>query len=163
MRTESVAVVLFVSCSSARFTLIHLASQALRGRGANQALPDSLDVDWHSASATFQRNMTSLSDLTANQLKRAVEIKGQIEKLERELLSVFYSSASPQSRRSSRMPESTKAKLRAAAKARWAKVNGARKTAPSKKSTMSPAARAKISAAAKARWAKAKAAGKKAL
>ena len=65
------------------------------------------------------------------------------------------------------MSEATKAKLRAAAKARWAKVNGAKKPSssgkPAKRSKMSADARAKIAAAAKARCAKAKAAGKKSL
>lgn len=62
--------------------------------------------------------------------------------------------------------EATKARMRAAQQARWAKIRGkARKTAAStkKKRNMSAAGRAAIAAAAKARWAKAKAAGKKTL
>lgn len=64
--------------------------------------------------------------------------------------------------------EATKAKMRAAQKARWAKIKGkARKPAaiiaPKKKRNMSAAGRAAIAAAAKARWAKAKAAGKRTL
>ncbi len=56
--------------------------------------------------------------------------------------------------------EATKAKMRAAQQARWAKIKG--KTQPSavpakKKRKMSAAGRARIAAAAKARWVKAKA------
>jgi len=63
------------------------------------------------------------------------------------------------------MSASTRAKIAAAQKARWAKVNGGKRGRPAKtgKRSMSVAARAKIAAAAKARWAKAKAAGKKSL
>jgi hypothetical protein len=113
--------------------------------------------------------MTSnLSELSVSQLKRAVQIKEQIEKLESELSSLLGSSSSRQAAPTKGgMSEATKAKLRAAAKARWAKVNSGKsagsKAAAPKKSKMSAAARAKISAAAKARWAKAKAAGKKGL
>ena len=66
------------------------------------------------------------------------------------------------------------ARIKAAQKARWAKINAAKSggvkpavkavvaksAAPKKKFTMSAAAKAKISAAAKARWAKVKAAKK---
>ncbi len=63
--------------------------------------------------------------------------------------------------------EATKAKMRAAQQARWAKIKGKGEkpatTAPKKKRKMSAAGRAAIAAAAKARWAKAKADGKKTL
>lgn len=58
--------------------------------------------------------------------------------------------------------EATKAKMRAAQKARWAKLKGNAATtktpavAPKKKRKMSTAGRAAIIAAAKARWAKVK-------
>ena len=62
------------------------------------------------------------------------------------------------------------ARIKAAQKARWAKVKAGKSAAPAaakpagkKKRTMSAAGRAKIAAAAKARWAKAKAAGKNTL
>jgi len=58
----------------------------------------------------------------------------------------------------------TKAKMAAAQKARWAKINGPKaEPAKTKRRKMSAAARAKMAAAAKARWAKVKAAGKKTL
>ena len=63
-------------------------------------------------------------------------------------------------RRHRKMSAAGRARISAAAKARWAKINAGKNggTKPVKaKRTMSPAARAKISAAAKARWAKVKA------
>lgn len=60
--------------------------------------------------------------------------------------------------------EATKAKMRAAQQARWAKKKGnaapAAVPGPKKKRKMTAAGRAAIAAAAKARWAKAKADGK---
>lgn len=64
-------------------------------------------------------------------------------------------------RKGKRSPATT-AKMKAAAKARWAKKKGVAPATPvlktKKKRTMSPEARAKIAAAQKARWAKQKAA-----
>lgn len=63
--------------------------------------------------------------------------------------------------------EATKAKMRAAQQARWAKKKGkagkAAAPGPKKQRKMTAEGRAAISAAAKARWAKAKAAGKSTL
>ncbi len=65
------------------------------------------------------------------------------------------------------MSAAGRARIIAAQKARWAKVNAAKGPATSspktKKRKMSAAAKAKIAAAARARWARAKAAGRKAL
>jgi hypothetical protein len=61
------------------------------------------------------------------------------------------------------MSAAARAKISAAAKARWAKVKGDKPAVPApkaKRRKMSAAARAKISAAAKARWARVKAAQK---
>ena len=56
------------------------------------------------------------------------------------------------------------AKIRKAAKARWAKIKGkARAAGSGKRRKMSAAGRARLSAMAKARWKKAKAQGKSAL
>src|SRR5687768_3612181 len=95
----------------------------------------------------------ALTDLTVAQLKRAIAIKGRIEELEAELSSVLgaggpisggaRATGAPQRRR---MSVAARAKIAAAARARWAKVN-AGKTAKRKR-TMSPASRAKIAAAA---------------
>ena len=53
-----------------------------------------------------------------------------------------------------------KARIAAAQRTRWAKINAAKAKPAKKKFTMSAAAKAKISAAAKARWAKVRAAKK---
>jgi hypothetical protein len=114
--------------------------------------------------------MNSIINLSAQQLRRAAAIKEQIQSLENELGRIFGSSAKPVAavavKKEWKMSAAARAKISAAAKARWAKINGKKaavKQAPKAKGKLSAAARAKISAAAKARWAKAKAAGKKRL
>lgn len=116
------------------------------------------------------------SSVTVEQLKRAVEIKEQIEQLNTELASILAGQEVGSGRAATAgvgkrggMSAAGRAKIAAAQKARWAKTRGGatekKSTTPKvgKRKGMSPAARAKIAAAAKARWAKAKAAGKKAL
>jgi hypothetical protein len=66
------------------------------------------------------------------------------------------------------MSPAGRARIAAAARAKWAKVRGQKRqnkeaAAAAKRRKMSPAAKAKIAAAARARWAKAKAAGRNAL
>ena len=105
-----------------------------------------------------------LRDLTVAQLKKAVAIKERMEQLETELTGLL---GIPEAltvggviRRHRRMSAAARARISAAAKARWARVNATKNggAQPAKaKRTMSPAARAKISAAAKARWARQKA------
>ncbi len=115
--------------------------------------------------------MVKFSLLTVAQLERAVAIKKQIEALEQELESLEGTSPaftgtrtptlSPKLGRKKRTvsPES-RARIAAAQKARWAKVNGtaapeaAVAEEPKKKRKMSRAGKARIAAAAKARWAK---------
>ena len=103
-----------------------------------------------------------LSQITSEQLKKAIRIKEQIEALNEKLSEVLGSSSAPASsagRRAYRISPAGRAKIRAAVKARWAKVRGGK---PAKKGRrkMSAAGRARISAAAKLRWKAAKAAGK---
>ena len=113
-----------------------------------------------------------LSILSLDQLKRAVALKEQIAALESELAGVLSAPkpvavAAPAPGKRS-LSEATKAKMRAAHQARWAKIRAAKggpKTAPTAlkapaKRKMSAAGRARLVAAVKARWAKAKAAGK---
>lgn len=122
-------------------------------------------------------------DLSADQLKRAASIKEQITTLENQLNSLLGGGSQPKATvaKPSGMSEATRAKLRAASKAHWAKIRAGqgvatatskekksasvnKGAAPAKKTaTLSVAARKKISDAAKARWAKAKAAGRKSL
>lgn len=109
----------------------------------------------------------TLSSLSSKQLRRAADLKEEIEALNKELVSILGAPASiPVKERKKRgMSAAGRVAVAAAQKARWAKVRGARlaSKAPAKKRRMSAAGRARISAAAKARWAKAKAAGKKRL
>ena len=111
----------------------------------------------------------NLLDLTINQLKRAAEIKQQIEDLNKELASILSGSTKPgpAAKKTGGMSASVRKKIAAAQKARWAKLQGAKAATPlakpatkAKKKSMSPAARAKLSAKLKAFWA-AKKSGKK--
>ena len=102
--------------------------------------------------------MSNITNLSVAQLKRAVQIKEQIEKLQRDLSATLGSSSPAQKPAiSSGMSEATKAKLRAAAKKRWANFKaGKQASSPAAKSTgrkpMSAAARARLSALMKAKW-----------
>jgi hypothetical protein len=103
--------------------------------------------------------MTGLLNLSTAKLKRIVALKQQIEKLSAKLESLAGGSAAPVGRPAKKkwtMSAAGRAKIAAAARARWAKVHAAGKPAK-KKRTMSAAARAKIAAAARARWAKVRA------
>jgi hypothetical protein len=108
-----------------------------------------------------------MTNLSASQLRRAADIKDEIESLQKELARLLGSTdgvVAPRKRR--KISAAGRAKIAAAARARWAKVKGAKKSAkPAQKPKrkMSAAARAKIAAVARARWKKAKAAGKKRL
>ena len=107
-------------------------------------------------------------DLTTQQLKRAAAIKEQIDRLSKELRSIFGAPANPRAaqKKNQSMSASTKNKIATALRARWANLRRAKATrsvkpaAKAKKKRMAPAARAKLSAKLKAYWA-AKRAGKK--
>jgi hypothetical protein len=109
-------------------------------------------------------------NLTPKQLRQAANLKEKIVALEKELSKLFGSTAkpvaSPAPKKRRKMSAAGRAKIAAAAKARWAKVKGQKTAAkPVKKARrkMSAAARAKIAAAAKARWKTAKAQGRNSL
>jgi hypothetical protein len=111
-----------------------------------------------------------LTSLSPQQLRRAATIKEKIQSLENELHRILGSSAksisavAPKKKR--KMSAAGRAKIAAAARARWAKVKGRKSVAkPVKKARrkMSAAGRANIAAAAKARWKTAKAQGKNSL
>jgi hypothetical protein len=109
-----------------------------------------------------------ITNLSAQQLRRAAKIKDKIQSLENDLQRILgastKSSTAVAPKKKRKMSATGRARLAAAQKARWAKAKGQKvKQSQPKKRKMSAAARAKISAAAKARWAKAKAAGKKTL
>lgn len=104
-----------------------------------------------------------------HQLKRALEISEQIEKLQAEFATIFggtspapVAKATPQpagkTGRGKMSPEARE-KIAAAARARWAKVKGTSPAVakapagPKKKGGLTPEGRAKLAAAMKARWA----------
>lgn len=111
--------------------------------------------------------MTSLTELTTSQLHRIIAIKEKIEALQSEINSIVgNSSPAPVHHAGGKkggISAAGRARIGAAAKARWARIHAAKgevESAPKKRRKFSAAVRAKIAAAAKARWAKAKAAGK---
>ena len=110
--------------------------------------------------------MSSINNLSAQQLRQAANLKEQIEALEKELSQLLGSTAKSVAakipKKKGGLSAAGKARIVAAQKARWAKIKAVKPaikaTHPAKKKfTMSAAAKAKISAAAKARWAKIKA------
>jgi hypothetical protein len=88
-----------------------------------------------------------ISNISAEQLRRAATIKDQIDSLQSELDRLLGSSTSSISNGRRTMSASARAKIAAAQKARWAKLNGKKTEKPAKT----------------ARGKKAKAAGKKSL
>lgn len=112
-----------------------------------------------------------LSNISLDQLKRAVQIKEQIVQLQTELSNVLGAGVSaPQPKPSSGMSPAAKSKISAAAKARWAKIKAGKqpsastpKSAAQNRKPMSAAQKGRLAAMMKARWAKVRAAGKKRL
>lgn len=106
--------------------------------------------------------MIDLLSITSVQLKRAVKLQANIARMEKQLASILGApatkTAKPVKRR--KMSASARAKIAAAQRARWAKVNAGKSAAKPAKRKMSAAGRARIAAAQKARWAKIKAAKK---
>ena len=104
-------------------------------------------------------------NLTPSELRRAADIQEKIQSLQGELnriLRVAVELPGPAHQRR-KISAAGIARIRAAAKARWAKIRAAKKgekpvKQPRRK--MSAAARARLSALAKARWARVKKAGK---
>jgi hypothetical protein len=108
--------------------------------------------------------MNSLfSSVSAQDLRRAAEIKEKIDSLQDELSQILGSDSVTSNRRvgSGKRSAATRAKIAAGARARWAKVRGTSGSTTKKaKRKRSPAVRARLAAIAKERWRKAKAAGK---
>ncbi len=110
---------------------------------------------------------SSLIDLSVQRLKQAVGIKEKIEALQSELTKIL--GAPTGNSRANNRPKRRKmsaaaiARIRAAQKARWARIKGRAGGARKRKRKMSPAARARLSAIARARWKAAKAQGRHAL
>src|SRR5690348_640095 len=109
---------------------------------------------------------TTLNSLSPQELRRAAGLKEKIQSLEKKLHQLLGSStdtAAPAGpRKEHKMSAAGRAKIAAAAKARWAKVRAGKSPAkPKAKRKMSAAGRARIRAAVKARWARVRAAKKK--
>jgi hypothetical protein len=116
--------------------------------------------------------MNSLIGLSPKALRKAADLQERIQSLQEELSQILGGEVSTPAQpiapptKKHKFSAASRAKMRAAQIARWAKIKGATATAkPEKmaKRKMSAAGRAAISAAAKARWAKAKKAGKSSL
>jgi hypothetical protein len=106
----------------------------------------------------------SLLNLSAQQLRRAAELKDGIERLQAELNRLLGTPAPVllglvRTRR--KMSVAAIARIRASQRARWAKIRAARGIVPKiRKRRVSAAGRARLAAIARARWQKAKAAGR---
>src|SRR4051812_33438056 len=109
--------------------------------------------------------MNSLAKMPIGQLKRAVDIREQIESLTHELHQLL--AGRPQVRVDGGEPQRKRvlspmgrAKIAAAQRLRWAKFNEARggRPQPASRHMLSPEGRARVSAAVKARWARFRAA-----
>ena|ERR1700742_424353 len=105
--------------------------------------------------------MSTLNQLSVSDLRKAANLKEQIEALENQLSQLLGSTSVAGTRKKGGMSAAGRARIIAAQKARWAKVHAAQGPKPAKrKHGMSAEGRARIIAAQKARWAKVKA-GKK--
>jgi len=107
---------------------------------------------------------TLLSSLSVQQLRKAATLKEKIQSLEKALGQLLGSSTQPAApaapKKKFKMSRAARAKISAAAKARWAKVKGPKpsvKPARKGRGKMSAAAKAKLSAKMKMIWARRKA------
>jgi hypothetical protein len=104
-------------------------------------------------------------DISVKSLEEALSIGRQISTLEKRLVAILATSVPSQPIRGgrTRISAATRAKLSAAAKARWAKLKRTSVSeARTKKGGLTPAGRKRLSQLMKARWAARKrAAGKK--
>jgi len=99
--------------------------------------------------------------ISLDSLEEALSIRRQISTLEQRLLAlvgrtISSHSATPKGHR--HISAASRAKMAAAARARWARVKGrpiaiGRKSQPKKKGGLTPAGRRKLSQLMKARWA----------
>lgn len=109
--------------------------------------------------------MSSITNLSAQQLRKAATLKERIQSLEKELNQLLGSPAasadgSAPKKKKFTMSAAARAKISAAAKRRWAKIKGTKPAAKKSKGKMSASAKAKLSAKMKAVWAARKAAKK---
>jgi hypothetical protein len=117
----------------------------------------------------------NIENLTSTQLRQAADLKEKIAGLEKQLAGIIFVGGknpapvkvSKPARKKRGMSAAGRARIAAAQKLRWAKINAGKtkRAAPkaTKRRKMSAAGRAAVAAAARARWAKAKAAGRTSL
>src|SRR5262245_12447123 len=100
-------------------------------------------------------------DISVKTLQEAISIRRQIDNLEKRLSSILAGAPTrPTATAGGRyFSPGTRAKLSAAAKARWARRRGATTAAPKKKGQLTAAGRRKLSQLMKARWAARRKAG----
>ena len=107
-------------------------------------------------------------DISVKDLQEAISIRQQIDNLQRRLSSLLRGTtqrpAAPTAARGRYFSPSTRAKLSAAARARWARSRGTTGTVPAKapvkrKGQLTPAGRRRLSQLMKARWAARRKAG----
>ena len=97
-------------------------------------------------------------DISLNSLEEALSIRRKMDTLEKRLASILgttISSRSTTRRSPQRMSAATRAKIAAAARARWARGRASTPTTvpEQKKSGLTPAGRKRLSQLMKARWA----------
>jgi len=107
---------------------------------------------------------TLLSSLSVQQLRKAAALKEKIQSLEKELGRLLGSATQPDAqaapRKKFKMSRAARARISAGAKARWAKLKGAKASVkPGRKARrkMSAAAKTRLSAKMKLAWARRKA------
>ena len=106
---------------------------------------------------TRQPRLSTVMDISVKDLQEAISIRQQIDNLQRRLTSLLRGapqrpSGPTQSRRY--FSPATRAKLSAAARARWARTRGTGgATSARRKGQLTPAGRRKLSQLMKARWA----------
>jgi len=96
-------------------------------------------------------------DISVKDLQEAISIRHQIDNLQRRLSSLLRGAPQRPTAPTAAgryFSPATRAKLAAAARARWARLKGRTKPAPArKKGALTPAGRRKLSELMKARWA----------
>jgi hypothetical protein len=116
--------------------------------------------------------MNSITTLSPKALRKAADLQEKIQTLQEALSQLLAGGVSAPAqptekpKKKWKFSAASRAKMRKAQKARWAKIRGTMASATPEqkpKRKMSAAGRAAISAAAKARWAKARRAGKNSL
>src|SRR5947199_5082627 len=105
---------------------------------------------------TGQLQLSTGMDISVKDLQEAISIRQQIDNLQRRLSSVLRGAPQGPSAPTTRgryFSPTTRAKLAAAAKARWARTRSTGAAAPTKRTgQLTPAGRRKLSQLMKARW-----------